>query len=1486
MSTGRSVYEVIIKGNAQGGVAALKSLVGMANTAGNAVGNLGSKLRSLSSAKSIKASIPQAPQFDPGDGSKTGVAKGVLASIQQLDAKTTAVAAKIRTALPQALSQASVAMLATARKQAAEELRIAIENAEKKKQAMLKAKEALEKAETKLSTATAKDSSSADYKKSTDAAQKAFDKREAAYSKAFTAYVQAENKAQAAAQRAIKKTADVWTKYTKQHERDAKRIKQETDRLKRSFEGLFSSIKKGWNETMNATSRVVSGFRQAAQGLQELFLVGSLLLAGPLLLLLRGMFKESVDFEQQMAKVKKAVEFSDGEKGFAKLEQRIRNLAKITPTAAEQIALFAEQAGQLGIEDEGVYRFVNLINKVAIGTDVAADSVAEDMGRIAAAFGMDLNTETGMRQMEKLASVMDFVAKKTSTDMEGIITAMKDAAVVGPQLRIHAKDVAVMVGMMINSGVDPSAAGTNLSRFFVQLLKNADKFAEGMRGYVREIYDANGDLVESFEPYKDVEEVISRINVEPVMVLRDALSALYNVEDEDRAASLRNFYESIGLVGGRVGAMAANQKQLGEMLDAVNDEWETAITLQADYAAMLMTTDSQLKIAKNNLSELGYTIGAVVMPAVNELLSYAIPIIQDLTKAFAGLDGNTKLLVIGIPLIAAALIPVLLTLSTLGHALTLVGSGAVSAAWGFGTFVANLGGALAKATGWFGLLRKSQAAASVTGKGLKGVLGGLTANVFGLAKALNPIALLSGLATIGLKALSMMGLNVSRYFLSLADKAEAWGLRLMQTYSSGLVAGAARFIGRAISFAANMIARFFESHSPPLEGPLSDIDQWGSSLMNTFMQGFMLADFSILSEVTGRIRRAFDILKEFEKLELGAIPELVWAAKEGIAQLIAAFNETGEIAESVLEGIGSNLGSLGGDIQQMIRLFLEYNKIQKRIAELEKAKKDTLKTYDAEIAKISKMNITAEEKAELMRQAMATRDDELRLIEEEKIAQEEAAEAKKEELDWQREYIDAQLEMFDLLKDKQSGGGSQDELFPVDFTGMKDAFSGLADPVQDLGEEWNVVSENIEKARAVLEQLKNGWLGKGFLEGMTPEEQAQFKLEDPEGFARAEQLYSFGVKARDVWDDVSGKVQSVGSWFSKIQGSVGGLRAKFDEIANSPFIAFLQKAWDATTANIDILGPLEDALTEVDRVLSSMGAGKIDWSVVLEGIVTFVAGAIAVLMLFVSQVINIGATIIEYVLKIGAGLIEGISTMLQGAWDMISGVWDIIRGLMEGNWGRVLAGLTKFIGGFLTMMQGWGQILVATVGRIFEMLAVIFLRSLRDLVTFVVTMFAGPEAGDAVRNWFNKAIDAVQRAVDRMLEQIRTWKNKIRSLIDEALSFLGNLNLNVGFNGGLPDFNNDGDPGFAKGAIVTKPTRAWVGEGGEAEAIMPLSKLPGLLNQMYGGQMAAAGAGGGDLIVQVYNPVIREKQDIRKLADEIKRTISKDAKNKMRMGNS
>ena len=71
--------------------------------------------------------------------------------------------------------------------------------------------------------------------------------------------------------------------------------------------------------------------------------------------------------------------------------------------------------------------------------------------------------------------------------------------------------------------------------------------------------------------------------------------------------------------------MASNIGLLDEMLKDVDKEWAHAIELQMDYERMLNTTNSGVKIFKNNLKDLGITLGSYVMPTINEIMLIAYP---------------------------------------------------------------------------------------------------------------------------------------------------------------------------------------------------------------------------------------------------------------------------------------------------------------------------------------------------------------------------------------------------------------------------------------------------------------------------------------------------------------------------------------------------------------------------------------------------------------------------------------------------------------------------------------------------------------------------------------------------------------------------------------------------------------------------------------------------------------------------------------------
>ena len=77
---------------------------------------------------------------------------------------------------------------------------------------------------------------------------------------------------------------------------------------------------------------------------------------------------------------------------------------------------------------------------------------------------------------------------------------------------------------------------------------------------------------------------------------------------------------------------------------------------------------------------------------------------------------------------------------------------------------------------------------------------------------------------------------------------------------------------------------------------------------------------------------------------------------------------------------------------------------------------------------------------------------------------------------------------------------------------------------------------------------------------------------------------------------------------------------------------------------------------------------------------------------------------------------------------------------------------------------------------------------------------------------------------------------------------------------------------MAKGGIVTKPTRALIGEGGEAEAVFPLSKLEKFINTTNtSSEMKVSGSATININIKSDNPSL----DISSLKDIISRTVTK-----------
>jgi TP901 family phage tail tape measure protein len=111
--------------------------------------------------------------------------------------------------------------------------------------------------------------------------------------------------------------------------------------------------------------------------------------------------------------------------------------------------------------------------------------------------------------------------------------------------------------------------------------------------------------------------------------------------------------------------------------------------------------------------------------------------------------------------------------------------------------------------------------------------------------------------------------------------------------------------------------------------------------------------------------------------------------------------------------------------------------------------------------------------------------------------------------------------------------------------------------------------------------------------------------------------------------------------------------------------------------------------------------------------------------------------------------------------------------------------------------------------------------------------FGTADSGISVVDRIRGAFEAFDNAARALAERIREAWRAFKAFLDLTSGRGGNLNLNV--------------PQLAEGGIVTRPTLAMIGEGGESEAVIPLSKM----SQFGFGAGGGRGGAGSNITINV-----------------------------------
>lgn len=418
--------------------------------------------------------------------------------------------------------------------------------------------------------------------------------------------------------------------------------------------------------------------------------------------------KTAADFEAQMSKVK-AISGATGE-DFEKLTDKAKEMGAKTKFSASESAEAMEYMAMAGWKTgdmlNGIEGVMNLA--AASGADLAttSDIVTDAL----TAFGLSAADSA------RFADILATASSSANTDVEMMGETFKYVAPVAGALGYSAEDTATAIGLMANSGIKSSQAGTALRAILNRLVTETGDAGKAMQLLGLSLTDEEGNMYSLMEVMEQMRsgfeggritqdeynESVKRYNellasgsmdLPEYTLAMEALDIALNGTTEAQQAEIAAMLAGQEAMSGLLAIVSASDEDFAKLSGAIKD-CDGAAEEMAE--TMLDNLSGQATILKSAIEGVSISIGNILLPYVKDAVGW----FSNLVDRFAGLDEGAQKAIVAVSAVVAAIGPLLLAagklitfsasvssgLGTLSAALAKVGFGAAGAGTSTGAF--------------------------------------------------------------------------------------------------------------------------------------------------------------------------------------------------------------------------------------------------------------------------------------------------------------------------------------------------------------------------------------------------------------------------------------------------------------------------------------------------------------------------------------------------------------------------------------------------------------------------------------------------------------------------------------------------------------------------------------------------------------------------------------------------------------------------------
>ncbi|MCX9071847.1 phage tail tape measure protein [Citrobacter portucalensis] len=361
---------------------------------------------------------------------------------------------------------------------------------------------------------------------------------------------------------------------------------------------------------LSSMQKKISGFQKRikSSGLAD-FSLGDLVGGGAFAAPFVAGAKAAIDFESQMADVRKVVDF-DTPKQFAQMGEDILQMSGRLPMAANDIAKLVAAGGQAGIAREDLQAFAEDTVKMGIAFDQTADRSGDMMAKWRTSFKMTQGEVVG------LADKINYLSNNGAANAQQISDIVTKIGPLGSVAGVASGQIAALGATMAGVGVEQDVAATGIKNFMLALTAGKSATKQQQEG-MKVLGLSSAKLAAGMQ--KDAQGTILTV-----------LQSISKLDNTRQPAALNVLFgkESISAIA----PLLTNLDLLKKNFGMVGDATQYTGSMQKEYEARAATTANQLQLLRNQVTRAGISLGNALLPQINASAKGMMPLIEKTTN--------------------------------------------------------------------------------------------------------------------------------------------------------------------------------------------------------------------------------------------------------------------------------------------------------------------------------------------------------------------------------------------------------------------------------------------------------------------------------------------------------------------------------------------------------------------------------------------------------------------------------------------------------------------------------------------------------------------------------------------------------------------------------------------------------------------------------------------------------------------------------------